>query len=280
MVSGIILLDKPENVTSRDMVNKLNHIFDMKKIGHTGTLDPMATGVLVMCLGKYTKMVDLLSSLEKEYIAKIKLGIKTDTLDITGNVIEEKKCSTTKDDIEKVFASLVGKLTQEIPIYSAKKVNGKKLYEYARNGEEVKLPKNEIEIYSLELLSYEDDIITFKTNVSKGTYIRSLIDMICNKLNIIGSMSYLRRTKQGSFTLNDAYTLEQIENEEYKLLKCSDIFPYPQYNLNEEEYLKVKNGNKLNLNKRDNFLLMMYQEKEIAIYEKAESYYKIKIMLI
>lgn len=280
MKSGIILLDKPEGVTSRDMVNKLNHIFDMKKIGHTGTLDPMATGILVMCLGKYTKMVDMLASLEKEYIAGIKLGIKTDTLDTTGNILEERKCSTSMEDIEKVFKSLLGPFIQEVPIYSAKKVHGKKLYEYARRGEKVELPKNEVVIFSLELLSYEEDIITFRARVSKGTYIRALIDVICRKLNVIGSMCALRRTSQGKFSVNDAQSLEQIESGDYKLLKARDILAYPEYSLNEEDYFKVKNGGRLSLPLDAKYLIMIYKGEEIAIYEKASSYYQIKIMFL
>ena len=130
-MNGVILVNKDKDVTSRDMVDKLNHIFDIKKIGHTGTLDPLATGVLVMCIGKYTKLVDMLSSQKKEYVATIKLGIKTDTLDITGNVLEEKSFNVSKEKIEDVLKSLNGKITQKIPKYSAKKINGKKLYEYA-----------------------------------------------------------------------------------------------------------------------------------------------------
>ena len=127
-MKGILLVNKEINKTSRDMVNELNHIFTMKRIGHTGTLDPLATGVLVMCLGSYTKLVEKLSSLEKEYIAEIKLGIKTDTLDITGNVLEQRECNVKKEDVLKVFEDLIGSFEQTIPMYSAKKINGKKWY--------------------------------------------------------------------------------------------------------------------------------------------------------
>ena len=132
-MDGIILINKEIGKTSRDEINTLCHIFNTKKIGHTGTLDPIATGVLVVCINKYTKLVNILMSLEKEYIAKIKLGIKTDTLDITGNILEQRKCNVTKKDIEKVLKNFIGIYKQTIPLYSAKKINGKKLYEYARN---------------------------------------------------------------------------------------------------------------------------------------------------
>lgn len=279
-MQGVILINKQINKTSRDMVNDLNHIFDMKKIGHTGTLDPIATGVLVMCLGKYTKLVDDLSTLQKEYIATIKVGVKTDTLDITGNVLEEKKCSFNEKKIKDVFKKLIGKNVQEIPIYSAKKINGKKLYEYARNQESVVLPKNEIEIYDLELLEINNDLITFRANVSKGTYIRSLIDVICNKLNIIGTMSKLERTKQGKFSIEDSYTIEEVKENKYKLLTVKDLFDYPIYKLNEEEYFKVKNGNKIKLPFTNKKVILEYANNEVAIYVKDEDLYKVYVMLI
>lgn len=278
-MNGVILVDKPQGYTSRDMVNKLNHIFDMKKIGHTGTLDPLATGILVMCLGRYTKMVDMLSSYEKEYIAKIKIGIKTDTLDITGNILKKDDKKPSKEDVLNVLSSLKGKITQEVPLYSAKKINGQKLYEYARKGKEIQRPKNEIEIYEMELLSYENDEITFKCLVSKGTYIRSIIELICDKLKILGTMSSLVRTKQGKFLLKDAYSIEDIIKGNYKLLKAQDLFSYPIYNLNEEEYKKAINGNKLSLNLNDKYVIFLYNQKEIAIYEKKDGLYQIKIML-
>ena len=152
VMEGIVLINKDKNKTSRDIVNELTHIFGTKKIGHTGTLDPIATGVLVVCIGKYTKLVNTLVSLKKEYIATIKLGIKTDTLDITGNVLEKRECKVEKEKLLIELKSLIGEFKQTVPIYSAKKVNGKKLYEYARNNESVVLPENIVNIYNLELL--------------------------------------------------------------------------------------------------------------------------------
>ena len=152
-MNAVILINKDKGKTSRDVVNSLTNVFNTKRIGHTGTLDPIAQGVLVICINKYTKLVNSLMSLDKEYIGTITLGIKTDTFDITGKVLDKKDVNVSKDDIEKVFSSLIGKYKQVVPIYSAKKVNGKKLYEYARNGEEVNLPINEVDIYNLELIS-------------------------------------------------------------------------------------------------------------------------------
>ena len=280
-MQGILLLDKEQNKTSRDMVNELNHIFDMKKIGHTGTLDPLATGVLVMCIGKYTKLVDMLSSLKKEYVAQIKLGIMTDTLDITGNILKEESfIPPTDDEIKKVLNSLKGKIIQTIPKYSAKKINGKKLYEYARNGEDIVLPQNEIEVYNISLLDNSNGIITFKAEVSKGTYIRSLIEMICERLGIIGTMSSLVRTKQGKFTIEDAYSIDEVKKGLYKILKAKDVLEYPVYDLSDIEYNKVKNGNKISIKIESNYVILLYNNEEVAIYEKDNDLYKAKIMLI
>ena len=209
-MNGIIVVNKPCGITSRDVVNKLCRKFNTKKIGHTGTLDPIADGILVVCINKATKLVDYLTCNDKEYIATVKIGILTDTLDISGNILEERKCSVSKDKLEKVLYSFIGNYNQEVPIYSAVKINGKKLYEYARGNEDVTLPKRNVEIKNIKLISCKDDYYSFSVKVSKGTYIRSLIKDINDKLDIIGVMSNLTRTKQGVFDLKDSYTLEEL----------------------------------------------------------------------
>ena len=155
----LIVVNKPEGYTSRDVVNKLSKILNTKKIGHTGTLDPIATGVLVCLTGKYTKLVDLLTALDKEYVAEIKLGIKTDTGDVTGNVIDKSNKVILKNDILDVIEKFPKKYLQTVPKYSAVKIDGKKLYEYARENIDIELPKREVNIYNLELISFNDDII-------------------------------------------------------------------------------------------------------------------------
>ena len=280
IMNAVILVNKDKGKTSRDIVNNLTKVFNTKRIGHTGTLDPIAQGVLVICINKYTKLVNSLMSLDKQYIGTITLGIKTDTYDITGKVLEQKDVSVSKEDIEKVFSSLIGKYKQVVPIYSAKKVNGKKLYEYARNGEEVKLPTNEVDIYNLELISYEKNKIVFKCNCSKGTYIRSLIQTICDKLNVIGTMSDLVRTKQGNFDISDTYTVEDIANGNYKALSVKDLFDYKTYNLTKEEFNKVKNGSHIKVDSDEDILLLYYNNEEIAIYKRKDDFYACDIMLI
>ena len=212
-MNGIILIDKPKDYTSRDIVNIVSKKLQTKKVGHTGTLDPLATGLLVLCIGKTLKLSELLVSTKKEYIATMTFGIETDTLDITGNIVkrDSKTKKITTKDIETVLKKYTGKIIQEVPKYSSVKVNGKKLYEYARKGEEVALPKREVEIFNIEPLSeINNNTFTFKCTVSKGTYIRSLIRDIGVSLGTYATMSALRRTKQGIFNIEDAYTLEEL----------------------------------------------------------------------
>lgn len=264
----LFVVNKPRSFTSRDVVNKLSKILKIKKIGHTGTLDPIATGVLVCLTGKYTKLVDLLTSLDKEYIAEIKAGIKTDTGDITGNVIEVKNKAISKSDVEKVFVEFPKKYLQTVPKYSAVKINGKKLYEYARENIEVELPKREVNIYSLELIEFNEDIIKFRTHVSKGTYIRTLIEDICDNLGIVGTMNSLVRTKQGKFDISDAKTLEEIEKNSLKGKNIHEFLDYPCVNINDNEIKKVVNGGKIknNYNIKDKVILMR-DNVDLAIYE-------------
>lgn len=268
-MNGIIIVNKPQGYTSRDVVNKLTKIFKTKKIGHTGTLDPIATGVLVVCIGQCTKLCDLLTSTYKEYIATIKLGFKTDTLDITGTTIETKNIpQLNKETIIAVLNSFLGSSIQTTPIYSAVKVNGKKLYEYARQGQNVELPKREINIKEIKLLSFNKDEITFKTTVSKGTYIRALIDDICQKLNTVGTMSSLTRTKQGSFTIEDSSSLEEIEKNNYKLLSIEEVLTdLEQINIDDNLYQKIKNGSIIDKTFSSNIACLAYKNKIIAIYQ-------------
>ena len=269
MNNFLIVIDKEKGFTSRDVVNALSKILKIKKIGHTGTLDPIATGVLVCLTNKYTKLVPLITAYDKEYISTIKLGIKTDTLDITGKILkEEKDYNLKKEMIEETFKSLIGEYEMEVPIYSAKKVKGKKLYEYARNGEVVKLPKSEVIIKELELLDYHDDLISFRALVSKGTYIRSLIQVICANLGVIGVMASLRRIKQGNFKELDSYPLEKVQEGNFTKLKIEDILKVEVVNITKEDscYKKIINGNKLNMNYKG-YVLFKENGEEVALYE-------------
>lgn len=271
-MNGIIIVNKPQDFTSRDVVNKIGGILKTKKIGHTGTLDPIATGVLVICVGNTTKLCEVLTSEYKEYIATIKLGIKTDTLDTTGTIIETKDFNITESQIKEVLTSFLGLSIQTTPIYSAVKVNGKRLYEYARENKQVELPTREINITNIELISYHDDEIIFKTTVSKGTYIRALIDDICKKLNTVGTMSSLVRTKQGNFTIEDSYTIEDIENGNYKLLTIEEALKdIETIHINKDIFNKVKNGSIIEKSFQDDIACLVYKNKIVAIYQTYHS---------
>lgn len=271
-MNGILIVNKPQDFTSRDVVNKVGGILKTKKIGHTGTLDPIATGVLVICIGNTTKLCEVLTSEYKEYIATIKLGIKTDTLDTTGEIIERKDFNITETQIKKVLSSFLGQSTQITPIYSAVKVNGKKLYEYAREGIEVELPTREINITNIELISFNNDEIVFKTTVSKGTYIRALIDDICKKLNTVGTMSSLIRTKQGNFIIEDSYTIEEIEQGNYKLITIEEALSnLESITIDEDTYNKVKNGSIIEKTFTNDIANLVYENKIVAIYQTYHS---------
>ena len=274
-MDGIILVNKESGMTSRDVVNKISHIFNTKKVGHTGTLDPMATGVLAVGIGKALKVLEYITALEKEYEAEITLGINTDTLDITGNILNEKEVNVTNEDIDKVLESFVGDYDMEVPIYSAVRVNGKRLYEYARNNEEVELPIHKVQIYSLERTSdIKDNKFTIKCKVSKGTYIRSLVRDISKELNTIGVMSKLNRTSQGKFNIKNSYTLEDIEKGNYKLINIVDAIDLPKVEIDESLLKKVLNGVKLEDDFNLDIFCFTHNNQIVAIYKRCEGMVK------
>lgn len=273
-MDGILLIDKPYGVTSRDVVNEVGRVLNTKKVGHTGTLDPIATGLMIVCVGKYTKLVELLTSYNKTYEAEIILGIKTDTLDITGNVLEEQNVKITKEEILKCINSFIGSYDQEVPIYSAVKINGKKLYEYARENKEIELPKRNVTISEISLISdieYDNNKTTFKIrcNVSKGTYIRSLINDIATKLNTIGTMKNLRRISQDEFNIDKSYTIENIKNNDFEFVNIDDIFKkFKTVECNDFLYNKIKNGAIIENRYDEDNILFKYNNEYIAIYQK------------
>lgn len=275
----ILNVCKEANMTSRDVVNIISKHLHTKKVGHTGTLDPLATGVLIVCTHHDTKLVDIITASSKEYIATMRLGIKTDTGDITGNVLETSEYQVTGEQVRAVLKSFLGESIQTVPFYSAIKINGKKLYEYARNNETITLPTRKINIFAIELLYFENDTIKFKVTVSKGTYIRSLIEDIARKLGTLGTMTSLVRTKQGSFSLENANSLEDILNDKYQEIPLLNVLTYPIYTLNDTEYFKVKNGAKLSINKDDKILTMVYNNKPIALYMQDNGIYRVYKML-
>lgn len=277
---GIILVNKNVGVTSRDVVNDICHIFNTKKVGHTGTLDPIASGVLVITLGKATKLNNVLTSEYKEYIAEFKMGVSTDTLDITGSILKEEEVNIEKEKIINALKHFHKTYLQEVPIYSAVKVNGKKLYEYARKNESVKLPQKEVTIKEIELLNIDNSLVQFRCVVSKGTYIRSLIRDIGDYLNIPTTMTSLIRTKQGEFKIEDSYTIEDIKNNNYQILSLEDIMDVDIKTIDEKLYKSVSNGVKLGLDISDKpYILFKYQNRDICLYKRDDMNYRMFIKL-
>lgn len=267
-MDGVILINKPKGITSRDVVNEVCKILKTKKVGHTGTLDPIASGVLVVCVGKATKLVDIITSANKEYVATVKLGLLTDTLDLDGEVLKKEKVAIRKEELSKVLDSFLGKYEQEVPIYSAVKVNGKKLYEYAREGKKVNLPKRMVEIKKIELINLTDEEYKFRVLVSKGTYIRSLIYDINRKLNVIGVMSDLVRTKQGIFNIDDAYTLEDIKTGNYKMYTITDVLKNDNcIVINDKLFNSIKNGCIIDNIYGKEVVTFIYDNKVVSIYK-------------
>ena len=266
-MNGVIVVNKPKGITSRDVVNKLVKVFGTKSIGHIGTLDPMATGVLVCLIGKYTKLGSIMVNHDKEYVATFKLNVLSDTLDSEGKVIKTDNKIISLEDMNGAIEHFNG-LTymQEVPIYSAVKVNGKKLYDYARSNEDVILPKKEVTIYKLELVSFEDEV-KIKCKVSKGTYIRALIRDICAYLGTYGIMTDLVRTKLGDYDIGDAYSLDNISNGKYKLYSLEDIFNLDVRYINNDNHKQIYNGNIVK-DKNSNYILYKEGDKAVAFYTR------------
>ena len=270
-MDGIIIINKPKNCTSHDIVRKAKKFFN-EKVGHTGTLDPNATGVLPLLVGKGTQIAKYIINHDKTYVAILQLGEKTDTADVEGNSIETKEVSEQSlktEKVKEVLKSFIGKQEQIPPIYSAIKVNGKKLYDYARKGEKVEIQPRQIEIYNMELINIDktNKTIEFKVNCSKGTYIRTLCENIAEKLDTVGYMKELNRTKVGEFSINDSITIEQLENGNYNnFITVEDYFKnYENINLNEKKLQLFLNGVQLTCNLEDGIYRIYFDNEFIGI---------------
>ena len=248
-MEGIIVVNKPKGITSFDVIRKLKKILKTKKIGHTGTLDPLATGVMLMCVGKATKLASELEAKDKVYIADFDIGYTTDTYDVEGKKIAENIIDVSKEDLEQSIKKFIGNIKQVPPMYSAIKIDGNKLYYLARKGIEVERPERDVTIEYINLLDFKDNKAKIETKVSKGCYIRSLIYDIGQDLGTYATMTALQRKQVGDYSLENSYSLEQIEemvlNNDFKFLKTvEEIFSYDKYSLQTEKELTLyKNGN-------------------------------------
>ncbi len=270
-MDGILLINKDKGLTSRDVVNLVSKKLNIKKVGHAGTLDPLATGLLVIGIGSGTKILDLLTMDYKEYIATVKMGIETDTLDITGKVIKENyDFSLSYEELEKTLKKFQKQYYQSVPKYSAVKIKGKKLYEYARENIDIELPKRLVDIKKIELLNYDKDKLefTFRTLVSKGTYIRSLIKDIGDSLNINFTMQDLIRTKSGKFKIDDSFKIDDT----YKIIPIQEALDFKKIEVKDLEILKkIKNGNALSYQDTNDFILFLEKNKPLAIYKNEKN---------
>ncbi|MBS3994724.1 MAG: tRNA pseudouridine(55) synthase TruB [Alkaliphilus sp.] len=264
-MDGIINILKPPHMTSHDVVSYMRKILKQKKVGHTGTLDPMAAGVLPICIGNATKISQFLLDDTKKYRCEMLLGTNTDTQDIWGKVIRTRDVSINESDIYDVFNSFKGENYQIPPMYSAVKIQGKKLYELARQGIEVERNKRLINIYELDILNIYNNKILFDVKSSKGTYVRTLCEDIGNKLNCGATMSFLLRTGSGRFSLENSCTLEEISAETLEGIERKYLFDLdyplidlPKVTVNEDSIKYLLNGNNIylkNLNQKENLVV-------------------------
>ena len=260
-MNGILCIDKPQDFTSFDVVAKLRGILGMKRLGHAGTLDPMATGVLPVFVGTATKACDIMPDNSKSYSAGFRFGQTTDTQDITGNILTTSEKSVSENDINKIIPEFMGRIMQIPPMYSAVQVNGQRLYDLARQGIEVERQPREIEVENINLVSYDEKTRTGNISIScgKGTYIRTIIHDIGGKLGCGGIMTSLVRTSASGFTLDDCYTFEQVQqardenNLESLILPVERVFnSLPKLRLNEHQTKLYRNGVKLDLSRIHN----------------------------
>ena len=268
-MEGIILVNKPKGISSFDVIRKLKKILKTKKIGHTGTLDPLATGLMLICVGKATKLASDLEAKNKVYLADFEIGYATDTYDIEGKRIAENLIDISKDNLELSLKKFIGDIKQVPPMYSAIKIDGNKLYHLARKGIEIERPERDVTIEYINLLDFKDNKAKIETKVSKGCYIRSLIYDIGLDLGTYATMTELQRINVGKYSLTNSYTLEQMEemsqNNDFSFLNSvEDVFSYEKYNLETEKELTLfKNGNTVKI--KDNL-----ENKKYRVYYEDE----------
>lgn len=281
MYNGVLNIYKEKGFTSHDVVAKMRGILQQKKIGHTGTLDPDAVGVLPVCLGNATRLADMLTDRDKEYEAVMRLGVKTDTQDLSGTVLEEKPVAVSEAEVETAIQSFAGGYEQVPPMYSALKVNGKRLYELAREGREVERRPRSVALYRIEILSMQLPEVSIRVSCSKGTYIRTLCHDIGEKLGCGAVMSSLKRTKSGCFTLDTAITLSELErlrdekNVEKVLIPVDAMFDELAQVHVPDIYIKaVQNGNLFSLHQIME-RRMFGPNEEVRVYDGTGRFYGI-----
>ncbi len=265
-LKGILPVNKPTSWTSFDVCNKLKHLLKTSKIGHLGTLDPMASGVLLVTVGKATKLFDLFQEKHKTYVAKFKFGYSTDTLDATGTTLSENGKIPTESEIAKALPKFIGEISQIPPQYSAKSVNGKRAYDLARVGKTVDLKPCKVKIFNLEVIAYQNAELTLKIECGSGTYIRALGRDIATELGTFATMTELTRAQVGNFTLEQCINQNMFDENVGKNLVCiKDALKLPVLNLNEVEKGKLLNGQIIKTEQNDGYYHVLGKTDSIAI---------------
>jgi len=280
---GFINIYKPSNMTSNAVVQKIKKHFNIKKIGHMGTLDPMACGILPLAIGKATRLFDYMLQKVKRYIVEYQFGYETDTLDSTGTVINSVDKIPTVEEITKVIASMIGKMNQIPPKYSAKNINGARAYDLARKGIDFDLKPKEIEIFEIKLLDYQENNFRFSILCSSGTYIRAIGRDIAQKVNSLATMTYLERSESANFTINNSIKLEEVlklENVEDIVISPINVFNnFDIIKVNEKEYIDLKNGKKIEGYKINKNTFILFNDRIIAVCKGNKDYLKIDTFL-
>ncbi len=278
---GIIAVNKPSGWTSFDVVNKIKHLLKMSKVGHLGTLDPMATGLLLVTVGRATKLFDLMQEKTKTYIAKFKYGEETDTLDATGKVINTSNIIPTLSNINAVIPEFIGRIEQLPPKYSAKSINGKRAYDLARANVDFELKPVNVTIHSMNVLDFTDGILTIEIECGSGTYIRSICRDIAYQLNTFANMIELTRTKIDNFTINQAVEISELNSDNiYEYVhNINEILSLPLLVLNDNDMFKLLNGQILNLDKNDGLYKLNNDIDTIALVKISKKQAKMSIFL-
>lgn len=280
MESGIVLVNKPKGISSNKVVNIVKHALKAKKCGHLGTLDLEGEGLLPVTVNKGTKLFDFFLQKDKTYEANFVFGIETDTLDTSGKVMKVKEVNFTYSELENAVKGMIGKYAQMPPQYSAKKVNGKVGYKEARKGGTLNLSPKEVEIYDFKILGeVEKNIYRFEISCSSGTYIRSIARDLAYHLGTYGSMQCILRTRCGVFCLKDAYSLDEIESGNFKVIPCDSVFNLPKISLSEKGNFKILNGQILDISEKDGEYKLYFGEKFLGISEVMSAKLKMKLNL-
>ncbi len=281
MNKGIIAINKSQNWTSFDVVNKIKHMVKPLKVGHLGTLDPMATGVLLVTIGKATKLFDIMQEKSKTYVAQFKFGEETDSLDSTGKVVKTTNQIPTKEQIIKVLINFVGEYDQIPPKYSAKSINGQRAYDLARKNIEFEVKPKKVKINSISLIDYEENILSLEINCGSGTYIRSIGRDIAYKLDSLATMTSLIRTKIDSYSIDKCVDIDNLNKDNIfnHITPINEILTYPILELSSEDIFKILNGQTLNINLDNGSYLIKSHDDIVAIAKSSDKNLKMSIFL-